>query len=169
MPEESAAEAEPEGIGRLRFEGEARVIKCQFLQGCPQIVELIIGGGEESAEDDRHGLLISGQGDLRRAGDLGDGIADVDVGQLLDVGDDVTDLADAQLLAGDLARPEPAEAGHFILGAVGHEADLLPDPDRAVDDADIGDHALVVVELGVEDQAPGAALRDRPMAAGPAR
>ena len=151
-PEEPATEAEPEGIGRLRFEGKARIVKRQFLQGGPQIVELVIGCGEKSAEHDRHGLLVTGQGDLRRAGDLRDGIADVDVGQALDIGDDVTDLADAQFLAGDLAGPEPAEAGDFILGAIGHVADLLPDPERAVDDPDVGDHPLVIVELGVEDQ-----------------
>ena len=89
--------------------------------------------------------------------------------EALDVGDDVADLADAQLVAGDLAGPEPAQAGDFVLGAAGHEADLLPDPERAVDDPDVGDHPLVVVELGVEDQGAERRLRDRPREAGPAR
>ena len=82
---------------------------------------------------------------------------------------DVADLADPQLVAGDLAGPEPAQAGDLVLGLAGHQADLLADPERAVDHADVGDHALVVVELGVEDQRPQRRRRDRPRAAERAR
>ena len=79
--QEAAAEAEPEGVGGLGLEGEARVIERQFLQGRPQVVELVVRGGKKAAEDDRHGLLVAGQGDLRPApGTCGDGVADVDVG-----------------------------------------------------------------------------------------
>ena len=60
--EEAATEAESQGVGRLGLEGKARIIKRQFLQGCPQIVELVVGCGEEPAEDDGDRLLVAGQG-----------------------------------------------------------------------------------------------------------
>ena len=99
--------------------------------------------------------------------------------ELLDVGDDVADLADPQLVAGDLAGPEPAQADDLVLGPAGHQPDLLADLDRAVDDPDVDDDALVVVELRVEDQGPERGLRvagrrrdpldDRPEQLGDAR
>ena len=129
-------------------------LSASFCKAVRRSSNWLFVAGKQAAEDDRHGLLVSGQGHLGRPGHLGDRVADADVRQLLDIGDDVTDLADAQLVAGDLAGPEPAQPGHLVLGAFGHEADLLADPERAVDDPDVGDDALVVVELGVEDQGP---------------
>ena len=125
--QEPAAEAEAQRVGRLGLEREARVVERQLLQRGPQVVELVVRGREQPAEDDRHGLLVAGQGDLGRPGHLGDGVADADVGEPLDVGDDVADLADAQLVAGDLAGPEPAQPGDLVLGLAGHEPDLLAD------------------------------------------
>ena len=167
--QEAAAEAEPERVGRLGLEREARVVERQLLQGGAQVVELVVGGRKQPAEDDRHGLLVSGQGHLGRPGHLGDRVADADVGEPLDIGDDVADLPDAQLVAGDLARPEPAQAGHLVFGALGHEPDLLADPERAVDDPDVGDDPLVVVELGIEDQGPQRCLGIARRGAEPAR
>ena len=126
--QEAAAEAEAQRVGGLGLEREAGVVERQLLQGGAQVVELVVGGRKQAAEDDRHGLLVARQGDLGRPGHLGDRVADVDVGELLDVGDDVADLADPQLVAGDLARPEPAQAGDLVLGAAGHQPDLLARP-----------------------------------------
>ncbi len=111
-----AAEPEAERVGRLGLEREARIVERQFLEGGPQVVELVVSGREKPAEDDRHGLLVSGQGHLGRPRHLGDRVADADVGEPLDVGDDVADLPDAQLVAGDLARPESAKSGHLVVG-----------------------------------------------------
>ena len=80
--------------------------------------------------------------------------------------DHITDLADPQLVAGDLARPELPQARDLVVGAAGHEPDLLAHLQRAVDDPNVRDHPLVVVELGVEDRAPAAAPTDRPREAG---
>ena len=41
-----------------------------------------------------------------------------------------------------------------MVGAAGHEPDLLAHFQSAVDDPNVSDHPLVVVELGVEDQRP---------------
>ena len=49
-------------------------------------------------------------------------------------------------------RAEEADVVDVGLGAGRHRADRLALGERAVDDADVGDHAAVLVELGVEDQ-----------------
>ena len=64
--QEAAAEAEPERVGRLRLEREARVVERQLLQGRAEVVELVVGRREQAAEDDRHRLLVARQGDLGR-------------------------------------------------------------------------------------------------------
>ena len=75
-----------------------------------QVIELVVGRGKEAAEDDRHRLLITGECNFGRLWHLGDGITDPDIREFLDVGDDVADLPHAQLVAGDLARPESTQA-----------------------------------------------------------
>ncbi len=144
-------------------------LSASFCKGGAQVVELVVGRGKQPAEDDRHRLLVAGKGHLGRARHLGDRVADPDVREPLDVGDDVADLADAQLVAGDLARPEPAQAGDFVIRSFGHQADRLADAERAVDDSHVGDHALVVVELRVEDQGPERRAWDRRPGGEPAR
>ena len=110
--------------------------------------------GKRPQKTTGHGLLVTGQGLEGRGAGVGDGVADPDVGEALDIGDDVADLPDPQLVAGDGVGAEPAEPLDLVLGLAGHQADLLAALDAAVDDADVGDHALVVVELRVEDQRP---------------
>ena len=130
--------------------------RASFCERVAQVLELVVGGREEAAVDDPLGLLVAGQGlEGRRAG-VGDGVADADLGKLLQVGRDVADLADAQLVARHGVRAEAAKAGDFVLGLLGHQEDLLADLDRAVHDADVDDDALVIVELRVEDQRPQA-------------
>ena len=65
--EEPAAEAEPEGVGRLGLEREAGVIERQLLERGPQIVELVVRGREQAAEDDLDRLLVAGEGRLAPA------------------------------------------------------------------------------------------------------
>ena len=120
-------------------------------------------GREKAAKDDWNGLLIALQGHLGATRNLGDRIADAHVGELLDIRDDVTDLADAEFVAGDLARPKPPQADDLVLLLAGHQTDLLADLERAVDNPDVDDHALVVVELGVENRAHAMAPPDRRM------
>ncbi len=73
------------------------------------------------------GFLIARQRLGRGFEGVGDRVADADVAEPLDVRGDVTDLADAEFVAGDLARSEPAEADDFMLGLAGHQPDLLAD------------------------------------------
>ena len=103
----------------------------ELLEGRAEVLELVVRGREEAAEDDLHRAPGSPAGPRWPAARaLGDRVADPDVGEPLDVGDDVADLADPQLVAGDLAGPEPAQADDLVLGLAGHQADLLADLER---------------------------------------
>ena len=87
------------------------------------------------------------------------GVADTELRHVLDPGDEEPDLAGAQLLGrGHLRREEP-DVIDLRLGAGLHRLDRLAFGERAVDDADVGDHAAVLVELGVEDQRAGGGVR----------
>ena len=44
--QETATETEPERIGRLGLEREARVVQGQLLQGRAEVVKLVIGRGK---------------------------------------------------------------------------------------------------------------------------
>ena len=60
--QEAAAEAEPQGVGGLRLEGEAGVVERELLERGAEVLELVVRGREEAAEDDLTGLLVAGQG-----------------------------------------------------------------------------------------------------------
>ena len=57
QPQEAATEAKPEGSGRFGLVGEARVVQPQFLEGLPQVVELVAVNGIEPTE--HHGLRLA--------------------------------------------------------------------------------------------------------------
>ena len=69
-------------------------------------------------------------------------------------GDQEPDLAGVQRVRGGHLRREEADVVDLGLGARLHRADRLALGEGPVDDADVGDHAPVLVELGVEDQRP---------------
>src|SRR4051794_29352378 len=78
------------------------------------------------------------------AGVVGDGVADADVVEVLDGGDDESDLAGADLLDALGAGDELAEVGDLVELVGAHQADLLALDELAVDDADVDDDAAVV-------------------------
>src|SRR5262245_1522231 len=99
--EEAAAEAEAERIAGLGLERERAVVEPHLLERLAQVLELARIGRVEAAEHHRLGLPEARQ--LRAAEVLvlvRDGVADDDVLQLLDVGEDVTDLAGRQFVDG---------------------------------------------------------------------
>ena len=146
-PKPSASEDSGSNVKLESIEG-------QFLQGGSQVVELIIGGRKQAAKDYRHRLFVSRESLLGRPGRLCDRVADSDIREPLDVGDDVADLPHPQLLASHLPRSEPAQACDFVFGTLRHERDLLPNAQRSIDHAHVGDDPLVVIKLGIEDQGP---------------
>lgn len=81
-----------------------------------------------------------------------DGVADFGVADGLDVSEHETDLARGKFLAGCCLGRLVAEAFDLKLLAVRPKADLLSQPDAAVEYAHQDDDAAVAVEPGVEDQ-----------------
>ena len=153
QPEEAAAEAEAERVARLGLPGQRGVVERELLQRVAQVGVVVGVDREQAAEDHRLDLAVAGQR-LGGAVVLGrQRVADAQPGDVLDAGDEEADLAGAQLVgAAIIAGREEADVVDLGLGAGGHRADRLALAEDAVDDADVGDDAAVLVELGVEDQ-----------------
>jgi hypothetical protein len=87
----------------------------------------------------------------RRASDVGDGVADAGLADVLDLRGDEADLAGAELGQVLDLGAEGADAVDQMLGAAGHELDVLALADRAVDDADQDDDAEIGVVPAVDE------------------
>ena len=117
--EEAAAEAEAERLRGLRLEGEGGVVEPQLLQRVAQV--LVVGGVDrvDAGEDHRLDFLEAGERRVGRRRGVGDGVADLGVGDVLDVGDEKPDLARHQLLhrrapwGRDRRAPAPRTRGWF--------------------------------------------------------
>jgi hypothetical protein len=85
----------------------------------------------------------------------GDGVPDPGLAHVLHAGDQVADLAHAEL--GGLHRlgADHADLEHLVHDAVRHHLDPVAVAELAVDHPDVGDHAAVGVVDGVEDQRAG--------------
>jgi hypothetical protein len=86
-----------------------------------------------------------------RAFDVGDGVADAGLADVLDLRGDEADLAGAELGQVLDLGAEGADAVDQMLGAAGHELDVLALADRAVDDADQDDDAEIGVVPAVDE------------------
>ena len=96
--EEPAAEPEAERDRRLRLVEERRVVQPQLLERVAQLGVLVPFDRIEPGEHHRLQLLEAGKRLERRPAALGDGVADLRVADLLDVGDEEADFADAELV-----------------------------------------------------------------------
>ena len=150
--EEPAAEAEAERVGGLRLPAQRGVVERQLLQRVAQVRVAVGVDREQAAEDHRLDLAVAGQRLLRRVGAARERVADAQLGDVLDAGDQVADLAGRELVDRGHRGREEADVVDLGLGAGLHRADRLALLERAVDHADVGDDAAVLVELGVEDQ-----------------
>ena len=83
---------------------------------------------------------------------IGDGVADIGIGHLLDRGGEEADLAGAELADLDQLGGEHADAVELVGGVGVHHADLLALLDGAIDDADEDDDAEIGVVPAVDQQ-----------------
>ena len=151
--QEAAAEAEAQGDGVLLGVGHGGVVQLQLLEGVPQVAVLGAVGGVDAGK--HHGLhgLVAGKGLVRGVLGAGDGVADPGVGDGLDGGGQVADLAGAQLIHRHHAlRFQSADLDDAVDGAGAHHFDFHAGPDGAVEHAQVHDDAPVGVVLAVEDQ-----------------
>ena len=104
--EEAAAEAEPERARRLRGVRHRRVVELQLLQRVAEVLEVVAVDRVQPGEDHRLGIAVAGQGLGGAAGRGRDGLTGAGLADVLDAGDQVADLAGAEL--GDRRRRRPA-------------------------------------------------------------
>ena len=177
QPEEAAAEAEAERVGGLRLPRQRGVVERQLLQRVAQVGVAVGVDREQPAEDHRLDLAIARQrlarlAALRRRPDARarrQRVADAQLRDVLQAGDQVADLARRELVGGHHLRAEHADVVDVGLACRSPSRGSPRPSEHAVDDADVGDHAAVLVELRVEDQRPRRARRGRPTAAARAR
>ena len=150
--EEPAAEPEPERRRRFRLEEERRVVQPQLLQRVAQLGVLAPFDRIQPGEHHRLAYFEAGNGFGGRTRRLGDRVADLRVADGLDPGEHESDLADTQLVDGRRLRREHADLLDLVFLALGHQPDLHPRPEHAVDHAHQDDHAAIRVVPRVEDQ-----------------
>src|SRR5579863_6013589 len=147
---ETAAKAEAESNRTLGLEEKGRIVEAKFFERLPQHRVLVGIHGVESRED--HGLDVfeSGQRFDGRIRVIGDGVADLGVGNVLDVGDNESDFSRDELV--DLHRlgRQHAESLRVEGSSVPHEADSLTLAQGSLKDAGEDDDAAVGVEPRVE-------------------
>ena len=155
-PRKPQRKPKPSAAGALRFERERGIVEPQLLHRLAQ--PLVLARRRSGRARRRPSVWPRGSRGTarRRVAFLGQRVADLAVADLLDVGDDEADLADAE---------------HVPLGRLGAERRpvlrlsykppvfikriRMPLCERAVDDTHEHHHAAVGVVPGVEDQRLG--------------
>ena len=158
-PEESAAEPETQRGGRLGLEEERRVVQPQLLERLAQVRVLVALDRVEPGEHHRLRLLEAGQRLLRGARCPGHRVADPRIPDVLHVGDEKADLADAELVDGLRLGCEDAHLLDLVVLPRRHQPHLHARSNRTVHHADQDDDATVGVVPGVEDQRLERAVR----------
>ncbi len=150
--QEAAAEAEAQRRAGLGLEMERGVVELQLAERLAQRLELGGIGGEQAAEHHRHRGLEARQHLGRGLAVVGDGVADLAVGDGLDAGDDEADLARAELgHVGRLGR-EDADLVEVVGCRRRHHADAHALLQHAVLHAHQRDDAEVRVVPAVDQQ-----------------
>ena len=150
--EEAAAEAEAQRGGGLRLVVEAGVVQSQLAKAVAQLLEIVGVDRIQAAPHHRHRRLEAGQRLGGGVAVVGDGVADVAVGDGLDGGGDEADLAGPEIVHRHHLRREHADLLDRVHCAGGHHADLLAALQPAVLDADQDDHAEIVVVPAIDQQ-----------------
>ena len=102
--EEAAAEAEAERAGGLRLVGQRRVVELQPLEGVAQRRVVVAVDRVEPGVDHRVGVLVAAERLGRAVVLAGDGVTDPGLADVLHPGDQVADLADAEVAGLDRLR-----------------------------------------------------------------
>ena len=117
--EKAAAKTEAQRDRAFGLVDERGIVELELFERVAQSVVLAFVR-IEAAVDHRHRFAIAGQRDVRRVAGRGDRVADVDIAQRLDVGDDVADAAEIERLGGAHLRREDADLGAFEDALVRH-------------------------------------------------
>ena len=127
------------------------------MQLAQRLAQILEQGGvhrEQAAEHHLLRRLEAGQGRGRALAFIGDGVAHLGVGHLLDLGGDEADFAGPQLFHRHLLGREHADLFDLIDGVGRHHADLLALLQFAIDDAHQHHHAQIGVVIADRSAAP---------------
>src|SRR6202011_3963272 len=117
-----------------------------------QMLEITSVNRVDPAEDHRMNLLKSRQRFTRRISLIGNGVADLHVGDRFDVRDEITDIARLQPLLYKHFRREHSHFLDFVAPVVAHHPDRLIWFHFPRYDPDVTDNSAINVEHGIEDE-----------------
>ena len=165
--EEAAAEAEAERDGAFGLEEERGVVEPKLLQRFAQQGVFVGVDRVEAGED--HGLdfFETGQRFDRGAIVIGDGVADLGVGNVLDVGDKEANFAGDQFFDFHRLGREYAQSFDLEHAPVPPQADVLSLLQGAFEHAGQDHHAAIGIEPGIKNQRLQVVARRRLWAAAP--
>ena len=150
--EEPATKAEPERDRALGLETERAVVELQLLQSVSQGLVLVGLNGIQPREHHRLGLFESRQGRCGEVVVVADRVADPGLGDVLDVGDDPSDLTDREGIARNGFRRAVSEIFDLVRASRGPEADPSALRQDSVHDPSQHDHTAIGVVPRVEQE-----------------
>ncbi len=163
--EKSAAKAEPERPGRLGLVVQRGVVQTQLRKSLAKGLEVVGIGWEHSGVHLGPHFLEPRQWPRRRTPLQRQRVAYGGALDVLDTGDDESDLSGAERVLVLRLRRENAQLVDLVCAAGGHDADLGAKLQPARNDPHERHHPEIVVEPGVDDQrlqrAVGIAARRR--------
>src|SRR5262249_33634113 len=150
--QEADAESEAERAGHLRLIVQRGIIETQLRERIAEALVVLGVDGEQTREHPRLDLFETRQALGALPVFQSDGVAYRRAIHLLDAGDDETDIAGGQLAQHDRFRREAPELVGRVAATRGHDSELVPGLQTAVDDPDQRYDADIVVEPRVNDQ-----------------
>ncbi len=150
--EEAAAEAETQGLGNFRLVLEGGIIELELFQGLAQGIVLVGLDRIQARENLRLDFLEARQGFAGLAVHLGNGVADLGGSQLLDAGNDKTDLTGPQHITLHRLGRKDTNLLAQLHRTGGHEKYFFLGTQFAINNAHQHDHADIIIEPGIDDQ-----------------
>ena len=150
--QKAAAEAEAEGGRGLGLVDEARVIQGELRQALAKPLVIDRLGRKQAREHHRHGRLEAGQRPRRGPAVVGQGVAHLAVGDVLDAGGHEPDLAGAKRLDHLGLGREDADALGLVHRAGRHHLELHALGQPPVHDPDQDHHAQIGVVPAVHQE-----------------
>ena len=145
--QESHAKAKAQGHARLGSPDERGVVHLELLERVAQVLVLLVVDGKKPREDHGLCLVVARTGLLAGTVLVGDGVARLHEGGVLEARHHIAHLAHAKLvqrgLEGALAAHAVAEEGI----AKRHHAQVVALLDAAIKDTNRGHNAAVLVEI----------------------
>ena len=151
-PQEPAAEAKAQRCRGFHFEREAGIVETQLAHGRAQFVEVRGIDREETTEHHRLGRAEVGQRLGRRLSIVGDGVADIGIGDFLDRGGEDAKLAGREFTHFHQLGGLHGDTVELIDSARGHHADTLALLHHPIDDADQNHDAKIGIVPAVDEK-----------------